>query len=1094
MTGRWINGRTAMSKAHIIQAALVAALVSSSTAFGQPPAEPDPTGILRKPIPDRLVVLTFDDACASGYTVVAPILKSLGFNGTFYVCDFDAFKTRKDWYLTWRQMQAMADEGFEIGNHTVGHWGGLEHFLGMEDELLANGVPKPSTVCWPVYQTTWSICPELAARGYTFGRGGHDRPYRPTADNPFDVPSFTIRDGVPVETFVRQAQQACHGRVVVFTFHGVPDMEHPSVGLEPATFKVMMQYLKDNHYQCIAMRDLARFIDPAKAAKLPPTARNVKLPDMYNNDDKPYVAAANAIRTFAFPGLPPVRIAGTNIDVTVPYATDITALSPNITVSADAAISPAPGTPRDFTQTQTYTVAGKDGSTKSYTVTVSKSPVSKAKDMLTFVLPGPSASSISGNRIGVYVPPATDVKSLAPTFTLSSFATAVPPSGTARDFTTPQVYTVTAQDGSSQVYTVTVIKSSRPNAFTWSKTEAGNWSDGSKWSNNLADGSSPVPAGRLDYMFHFNMGGNHAVTQDLPDGFQLNQFYLDEQFGLNLAGHGVAFVAAGATGSLPQIHVNTRSEGNPVAVPVDLAADLTVNVKLGGRLFLKGLISGKGSLTLNCPGSTNDYHNWGILRIENKINTYSGGTIINGGQLFVLYSEQGLGTGPVTLNDGADIRLECKRMTNPLILNGGTIESGTWDAPITLGGNAMLAGNMSLNESGGGMSGPGGFTQIGPIGPFSRVNAGEISLWGSNTYTGPTTVHQGTLIVKKAVALYHAEPENWTAAKISVHPAATLRIAAGGPGEFTGEQVGTLLTKLTASVDHNGLMAGSVFCVDTAKAAGTVTVASNICDARGPGGGPFVLKKCQAGTLQLSGANTYTGQTILEGGALSVASFNSVVQGKPAGSLGAPTNVETGEIVVGKGDGELALIYTGAGETTDRVINLAGKNSTVIFEQSGSGLLKLTSPLLISGYGADKIIALRGDTAGAGELAGAITDPHDRAHKATTAVVKSGTGAWTLSGVNSYTGPTKVAGGVLACGKAAALGSGALDVSTGAKLQLNYAGTRKIAALTFDGGAAQPAGTYGSTASPATYKNDTYFSGTGTLTVGQSPSSTGGNH
>ena len=54
----------------------------------------------------------------------------------------------------------------------------------------------------------------------------------------------------PVETFVKQAQQACHGRVVVFTFHGVPDMEHPSVGLEPATFKVMMQYLKDNHYQC----------------------------------------------------------------------------------------------------------------------------------------------------------------------------------------------------------------------------------------------------------------------------------------------------------------------------------------------------------------------------------------------------------------------------------------------------------------------------------------------------------------------------------------------------------------------------------------------------------------------------------------------------------------------------------------------------------------------------------------------------------------------------------------------------------------------------------------------------------------------------
>ena len=66
------------------------------------------------------------------------------------------------------------------------------------------------------------------------------------------------------------------------------------------------------------------------------------------------------------------------------------------------------------------------------------------------------------------------------------------------------------------------------------------------------------------------------------------------------------------------------------------------------------------------------------------------------------------------------------KVTNPLILNGGTIEGGTWDAPITLNGNAKFAGTMNLNELGGGISGPGGFTQIGPIGPFSRVNAGEL--------------------------------------------------------------------------------------------------------------------------------------------------------------------------------------------------------------------------------------------------------------------------------------------------------------------------------------------------------------------------------
>ncbi|SFA99540.1 Polysaccharide deacetylase [Algoriphagus aquimarinus] len=44
--------------------------------------------ILKKPIPDKLVVLTFDDAPASHYSIVAPMLKEFGFGGTFFVCEF----------------------------------------------------------------------------------------------------------------------------------------------------------------------------------------------------------------------------------------------------------------------------------------------------------------------------------------------------------------------------------------------------------------------------------------------------------------------------------------------------------------------------------------------------------------------------------------------------------------------------------------------------------------------------------------------------------------------------------------------------------------------------------------------------------------------------------------------------------------------------------------------------------------------------------------------------------------------------------------------------------------------------------------------
>jgi autotransporter-associated beta strand protein len=97
-------------------------------------------------------------------------------------------------------------------------------------------------------------------------------------------------------------------------------------------------------------------------------------------------------------------------------------------------------------------------------------------------------------------------------------------------------------------------------------------------------------------------------------------------------------------------------------------------------------------------------------------------------------------------------------------------------------------------------------------------------------------------------------------------------------------------------------------------------------------------------------------------------------------------------------------------------------------------------------------------------------------------LIKNFGGPMILSGNNTYTGPTTVTGGTLQLNIPAALGTGILNVSGGGMVALDFAGTRNIAFLTL-GGSAMPAGTYGSTASPATNKNDTYFSGTGTVTV-----------
>ena len=1032
----------------------------------------DPTGILKKPIPEKLIVLTFDDGPVSGYTVVAPILKSHGFNGSFYVCDFDSFQTRKDWYMTFRQMQKLADQGFEIGNHSAGHFSGFQAMMKMEDVLLAHSVPKPKTIAWPIHQADVKSFPELAAAGYIFARGGHNRAYRPTVDNPFEIPSMWCDSP---DGFVKMVRRAAGGKIVAICYHGVPDMEHPGVSLDPEVFKAQMQYLKDNHYKVIGLRDLAEYIDPVKAAKLPPTANEVKeaAPVTLAEEIKPYANAGSTLQHFGFPNQPGGQIENTTIRVTAPYALDVTAIAPVVRLSAGATIVPAPEVARDFSKQQSYTVASKDGPAMKYTVIVNKGAASTGKDMLEFVMPGAGSIPISSTRIGVSVPINTDVTKLAPILTVSPLAQVVPASGMPRDFTKPQTYTVTAQDGSSQVYTVAVVKSSQPNTFTWGKAETGNWSDASKWSNILASGSAPIADGRADYVLTFNQPGKNDIIHDLADGFLLNQLNLEkkDQGNINLTGKSLTFVKNTATDVLPGIIQRFLSQKDGLDVSIKLASDMHVVAPERCLLRVNGVICGDGRLIYDGGGTVFDggaNANFSTLFIATKgTNTYSGGTIINGGRVWQYCKEQPLGTGPVTLNGG---QLICGKMTNPLIVNGGRIAGGNtdWNAPITVNGIAMLNGSCSFNQTSGGISGPGGLTMEGTQSTWSIINQGVVSLYGANTYTGPTTILQGTIAVKKAMALYHADWTQWTPANIIVKKAAKLSLSAGGPGEFTGAQVGTLLKNISTSVNNNGMMAGSYLSLDLSNAHEPVTVSADIADSKGTGGGLIFIKKSGAGTLQLTGKNTYTGQTILETGTLSVASLNSVVKGKASSSLGAPIDIEAGEIVIGEAekDGESTLIYTGSGETSDRVMNLAGKNSTMTFDQSGSGLFKLTSDILISGYGSNKTIALAGDSAGSGEFAGSIVNPYDRAGKASTSLTKSGKGTWALSGANTYTGPTTVKQGTLSLTNLHSLGDKTeVSLSEGAVLALNFKGEMHISKLSFDG-KLQPAGTYSAANAP----------------------------
>src|SRR5204862_3424071 len=103
-------------------------------------------------VPDKLVVLTFDDSVASHYSVVRPILKRYGFGATFFITEGFSFPTNKQDYMTWEQIRQLHQDGFEIGNHTRDHMGISEKTLGrLKEQVKAinhrcqeNDMPRPT--------------------------------------------------------------------------------------------------------------------------------------------------------------------------------------------------------------------------------------------------------------------------------------------------------------------------------------------------------------------------------------------------------------------------------------------------------------------------------------------------------------------------------------------------------------------------------------------------------------------------------------------------------------------------------------------------------------------------------------------------------------------------------------------------------------------------------------------------------------------------------------------------------------------------------------------------------------------------------------
>jgi fibronectin-binding autotransporter adhesin len=423
----------------------------------------------------------------------------------------------------------------------------------------------------------------------------------------------------------------------------------------------------------------------------------------------------------------------------------------------------------------------------------------------------------------------------------------------------------------------------------------------------------------------------------------------------------------------------------------------------------------------------------------------SGLTVVNGGTI-----TGGLAGNGVT-------------RANAITFTGG-VNSLTLLSGYSITGNVVAASTADSLILGGSVNSSFAVSSIGAgqqyrnFGLFQKTGSSLWTLTGTTTALTPWSILGGTLNVSSDGALGAASGGltlNGGALQYGAGFSSTRAVMLGAVG-------GTIDTN-----SFNGLLSGTL---------------------SGPGG----LTKTGAGTLTLSGNNSFTGLTTINGGTLALGAGGSLFSssGVNLAAAGAGFDISAAgnqqiQDLAGVSGSNLVLgsntLTAGTVNSTSFAGVISGAGS---FTKVGSGTLTLTGA---STYGGGTMLAggtlavgnnsalgsgmlaLGGGTvlqsAAAGlSLGNAITLPGagtiDTQTNALTlsgavsgagSFTKIGSGTLTLTGANTYTGGTTLAGGTLAVGSNTALGSGGLALGGGTVLQSAAAGLSLGNAITLGG-------------------------------------------